>query len=63
MSPDAFEDDVVSLQCLEVDSTWKGWVETLRQPLANCHPFWDDRVFHMVGEDLKYNILTSVFTK
>ena len=51
---DTFEDDVVRLQSLEVNSTGKSRVETLSQTLTYCHLFGDNLVLQMRKQNLLY---------
>ena len=52
LGANAFEDDVVGLQCLEVNPTGQCWVQALCQPLSDRHFLWDDWILQVIQQYL-----------
>ena len=58
LRPDTFEYYVVGLEDLEVYAARESRVETLGQALADGDALRDDRVAHMVGQNLGERVVT-----
>ncbi len=50
--PHALENDIIGLQCLEMDSGWQSRMHTLRQSLGNDDPSRNNGIFEMTQQHL-----------